>query len=276
MRARVSKRGASGPGWLACGALVLFGCGGESEEGRSVAGEPAGGETSTSGSGAGSAASNPFGVCPTPLGTPEELALTPRADTNLELLALTLDTGHVTATQATYERVVADIETIRSLAPSLATVAFWPPHDGHSINLTFGSAAMDALGAGEYTAWDCLLAAYRVEIGGVIDVFPTYAPTLYLDGIFDMPRVAEVFSQLPDVSVAINTTAGRRTLCARRDGEHYEYVVDRTRGTCDSGPSCGGTARHFASDASGDIQVLETWMGGESSPAPSWFRDVCN
>jgi hypothetical protein len=43
-------------------------------------------------------------VCPTPLGTAEELALTPRVDTNLELLALTLDTGHITATQATYER----------------------------------------------------------------------------------------------------------------------------------------------------------------------------
>lgn len=254
---------------------MLLACGAEAA--HSTANEREGSGTSTQGPGgsAGGAAPNPFAVCPTPLGTVEELALTPRAEPSLELLALTLDAGQLTATQGTYERVVADIGRMRALAPSLATVDFWPPHDGHTLTITFGSDATEALSAGTYTAWDCLLEAYRAVIGPVIDIFPTYAPTLYLDGIFDMPRIAELFEQLPDVSVQINVTDSRRTLCARRAGEHYEYVVDRTNGGCDSPPPCRGTARHFASDSPGQLMVLESWTASADAPAPDWFRDVC-
>ncbi|MEY4544474.1 MAG: hypothetical protein RL685_669 [Pseudomonadota bacterium] len=261
--------------WL-LGEALLFACGGQGKEGEPAADGPEASALSPSGPGvaARGAPSNRFAVCPTPLGSAEELALTPRADTNLELLALTLDTGRLTATQATYERVVADVEAIRASAPSLASLAFWPPHDGHTLAITFGSDAMDAFGAGTYTAWDCLLEAYRAEIGGVIDTFPTYAPTLYLDGIFDMPRLAELFGQLPDVSVEINDTAGRRTLCARREGERYEYVVDRSNGSCDSTSACTGSARHFSSDAAGEVTVGEIWFAGEE-PAPDWFRETC-
>jgi hypothetical protein len=278
MRARGSNRSAWVQRWLGAGVLVLVACGGESGNGESTADGPegSGAPASMPGVSTGGAAPNPFAVCPPPLGTADELARTPRADTNLEQLALSLDVGHLTATQATYDRVVADIETIRGLAPSLATVAFWPPDDGHTLLLTFGSDATEALSAGTYTAWDCLLEAYRAEIGPVIDVVPTYAPTLYLDGIFDMPRLAQLFEQLPDVTVDINTTGDRRTLCAVRDGEHYEYVVDRTNGGCDSPPACTGSARHFASDAPGEVTALESWTAAVDAPAPAWFRDVCN
>jgi hypothetical protein len=256
-------------------AALLFACGGQSKAGELAAGGPEAAGLSTSGPGAaGGAPSNRFAVCPTPLGSAAELALTPRADTNLELLALTLDTGKLTATQATYERVVADVETIRASAPSLESLAFWPPHDGHTLTITFGSDAMDAFGAGTYTAWDCLLDAYRAQIGPVIDVFPTYAPTLYLDGIFDMPRLAELFRQLPDVSVDINDTSGRRTLCARREGEHYEYVVDRGTGSCVAASPCTGSARQYSSDAPGEVTAGEIWFAADA-PAPGWFRDAC-
>jgi hypothetical protein len=277
MRVRDSKRSASVQNWLGCVALLLLACGAESQDGKS-ADAPETPEMASSGSGvpAGGGAANPFAECPTPLGTAEELALTPRADTNLELLALTLDAGHLTATQATYERVVADIGALRALAPSLATVVFTGPHDGHTLRITFGPDATGALAAGTYTAWDCLLDAYRAEIGYVTDIFPTYAPMLDLDGIFDMPRLARVFEQLPDVSVDINAFDGGRTLCASRDGEHYEYVVDRTNGGCDAPPRCTGSARHFASDAAGEVTVLESWTARDDAPAPGWFRDVCN
>jgi hypothetical protein len=162
------------------------------------------------------------------------------------------------------------------LAPSLESVAFWPPHDGNSLRITFGSAATEALSAGTYSAWDCLLEAYDARIGAVTDIFPTYAPTIYLDGVFDMPRLARVFAQLPDVSVEINATGGRRTLCAKRGGEHYEYVVDRTNLSCESATGCSGSARHFSSDAPGVVTVLESWTASDEAPAPDWFRNVCN
>jgi hypothetical protein len=276
MRVRGSNRPASIQSWLGSAVLMLLACGAESQQGSAAEEPEAPGTTaSTSGVPAGGAASNSFTDCPTPIGTTDELARTPRDDTNLELLALSLDTGQLTATQATYERVVADIGVIRGLAPSLSTLAFWPAHDGSSLRITFGEDATDALSDGTYTAWDCLLEAYRAEIGSVTDIVPTYAPTLYLGGIFDMPRLAQLFEQLPDVTVDINATPGRRTLCATRDGEHYDYVVDRTNLGCDSPPPCTGSARHFSSDAPGEVSVLESWTADDDAAAPDWFRNVC-
>ena len=276
MRVQGSNRPAS-IHWRGTAVLVLLACGAKSERQASDAEESdaPGTSVSTSGAPTGGAASNSFADCPTPIGTADELARTPRADTNLELLALSLDTGQLTATQATYERVVADIDVIRGLAPSLATLAFRPAHDGSSLRITFGEDATGALSDGAYTAWDCLLQAYRAEIGSVTDIVPTYAPTLYLGGIFDMPRLAQLFEQLPDVTVDINATPGRRTLCATRDGEHYEYVVDRTNLGCDSPPPCTGSARHFSSDAPGEVSVLESWTADDDAAAPDWFRNVC-
>jgi hypothetical protein len=169
--------------------------------------------------------------------------------------------------------VVADVGAIRASAPSLANIAFSPPHDGHTLLISFGDDAMDALAAGRYSAWDCLLEAYRVEIGPVDDLFP-YAPTLFLDGIFDMPRLGELFDQLPDASVQINVIGGPRPLCATRQGEHYEYVVDRTNGKCVTSP-CRGTFRRFVSDAAGEVSALESWTSTDG-PAPAWFSAVCN
>jgi hypothetical protein len=266
-------------GWLCVGLLPLLACGGQSastEVGGSAP-ESATSADPTAGAAAApqpSMQQDPFGTCPTPLGTADELARTPRSDTNLELLALALDSGQLTATQATYERVVADVTAIRESASSLATIEYWPLHDGRSLLITFGSDAMDALGAGTFSAWDCLLATYRAEVGSVIDVFPTYSPTITLGGIFDMVRMEELFEQLPDISADISFNSGR-SLCSARSGEHYEYVVDRTSGPCDGTGACRGSARHFASDAPGEISLLAIWSAASGDPPPAWFRDVC-
>jgi hypothetical protein len=87
---------------------------------------------------------------------------------------------------------------------------------------------------------------------------------------------AELFAELPDVSVEMNATGRRRTLCATRNGERYEYVVDRTTGRCDAPTGCSGSARHFASDAPGEITVLESWTVSGDAPAPDWLRAVCD
>ena len=116
MRALAPKRSASAPSWLGAGALVLLACGAQSNDGPSSADGPEASGAPTAASGGAEAAADRFAVCPMPLGSAEELALTPRADTNLELLALSLDVGHLTATQVTYERVVADIGALRAVA----------------------------------------------------------------------------------------------------------------------------------------------------------------
>lgn len=270
---RGSCRGSLLP--FACG--VLLACGGQSENvGPAEIGESdgPGAPAATSEVPVAGAGADAFRQCPTPLGTAEELARTPREDAGLELLALLLDAGQVTATQATYERVVADVGAIRASASSLAALEFWGPHDGRTLRISFGERATEGLSAGTYTAWDCLLEAYRAEVGPVIDLFGGYAPTLSLGGIFDLPRVAEVFGQLPDASAEISLAPEQRTLCAARNGERYEYVVDRTNGSCRT--SCQGNARHFASDQAGEIALLDLWSADSGEPPPGWFSALCN
>src|SRR6185312_12133886 len=60
------------------------------------------------------------GPCTMPPTAAEGVAATPRADVNLELLALSIDPGRITADEDTYQRVVADITAIRKADPSLA------------------------------------------------------------------------------------------------------------------------------------------------------------
>jgi hypothetical protein len=111
----------------------------------------------------------------------------------------------------------------------------------------------------------------------MVDIFP-YTPTFMLGGIFDMPQIAELFDQLPGVGAQIYVSDAERTLCVSRQGEHYEYVVDRTNGSCNAAtpPRCTGSARHFETNAAGAPVVLETWTGRAGEGAPAWFHDVCN
>jgi hypothetical protein len=64
---------------------------------------------------------------------------------------------------------------------------------------------------------------------------------------------------------------------AWRDGERYEYVVDRRGGDCPAGCTTHD-AHHVATDAAGEVTRLEAWQQGELSnePAPDWFRRICD
>jgi hypothetical protein len=77
-----------------------------------------------------------FQVCPGPLGDPEDLVATPRAQENLEFLALVVEPDAVVASQANYERVVADVAAIRALVPDLASIEYRPSHDGKNVHIS--------------------------------------------------------------------------------------------------------------------------------------------
>lgn len=217
------------------------------------------------------------GPCPSPLGTPEEIALTPRADENLELLALSLEPGRITASTSTYERVVADIAAVRAVSPDLADVRYFAADDGKTIYLGLTDIAAQSLRAGKYSAWDCLNDAYGFTSITQNDAFGSSYVLIQLHGIYDVGRLATLYAQLPGVSSAgPNSREGDGpTLCAARDGERYEYVVDRAGGDCPAGCT-EHEAYLFASDASGQVTALDTWSSESGSPAPEWFGRVCS
>jgi hypothetical protein len=212
------------------------------------------------------------GPCPTPVGSADELALTPRAEPNLELLAFTLEPDNVVVSQATYDRVVSDVAASRALEPTLADVSYFQPHDGRRIQLEWTEAAALAFADGQYTAWDCLNEAY-----GLVG-FNAYNSSvdLELEGTYNNPLILERYLQLPGVTggnpgVAIDDGP---TICVSREGERYDYVFDDTGGNC-AGRCTEHRAYHFASDASGQVTAVAAWESTSGAPTPTWFGDIC-
>jgi hypothetical protein len=88
--------------------------------------------------------------------------------------------------------------------------------------------------------------------------------------------LASVYAELPgienvDPSV---TPADGPTICAARDGDIYDYVVDRAGGDCLFGCTTHD-AHHFRSTAPGEIEVLESWNSESGTSAPEWFTRAC-
>lgn len=216
------------------------------------------------------------GPCPTPIGSADDLALTPRADANLELFALSLEPGRVTVSSSVYERVVADVGALRALSPELSDIGFHPPHDGKTLYLGLTDVAAQSIRAGEYTAWDCLHDAYGLTSMSIRDRFGDASALIELHGIFDLPLVAELYAQLPGVKVASpdgSFDSYGSTLCAARGGDRYEYVVDAVSGD----PLEGGSrvAHLFASSTPGAVTSLGVWSSESGEPAPEWFGRIC-
>jgi hypothetical protein len=217
------------------------------------------------------------GPCPTPLGTPEEIAATPRDDSNLEALALELDAGEVTATQETYERVTADVARIRELEPDLSDVGFFRPHDGTTLILTPSDVAFASMQAGEYSAWDCLNDFYGLQGIELYDsMLGSPWLTIELEGNYGLDVLSLVYAELPGIETAQPNHFGGDgpTLCAERDGDVYEYVVDRAGGDCPSGCT-SHEAYLFRSTRAGEVEALEAWDSMSVASAPAWFTRLC-
>jgi hypothetical protein len=216
------------------------------------------------------------GPCPTPVGSTEELAATPRADENLELLALSLEPERMTASSSTYDRVVSDVAAIRALTPGLADIGFRSGYAGMSLYVQVTSIGAQSIAAGDYTAWDCLNDAYKAGPPQLTDGLAAHSASVQLGGVFNLPLVADLYAQLPEVILTEPSSAigDGSTLCAVRDGEQYQYAVDRAGGDCPSG--CTEHEVHgFASDAAGQVSALGVWSSLSGDPAPAWVSAIC-
>ncbi len=260
-----------------CGSLVLLGlvlasaCRTETDLAR---GSGAGGDEAQSGSGNAGASAEQAGLAGlpcSPLASPEEIASTPRADEDLELLAMTQSSGLVVS-QDEYDRVVEDLVTIRELVPELASIRYAAPWDGKSLWLAFDEATTEKVSAGDYRGWDCLNESYGFR---KLEEDPMPLFTLRLKGIYDMPRLAEQYASLPGVESATAVTEDPAPtgvddgLCLLAIDTEYRYVFWREEQSVDDpGQPPSVTYRYwgFASQSIGDVGVLGTWESADEQP----------
>lgn len=198
------------------------------------------------------------GPCPALVGDAGEMALSPRADENLEALALSVEPERVIASQPTYDRVVADMAALRALAPELASIQFTPPYE-RSLDVVFADVATQSIAAAEYSAWNCLNDFYGPM--NVSDIEAATTPglvRLQFQRGFNGEVLAEVYRQLPGVTAgepSYNRGLGT-ALAVRKSGDTFDYFVRASDASC--GATCPSpiddpSARHFQSTSAGSV-----------------------
>jgi len=212
-------------------------------------------------------------------GTVEEIAATPREDTNRELLAIDL-AGGLTADQAVYDRLGRDLEAIRAMTPAVENVGYLPSTDGKSLFLTADSlATYRAMERGEYRGWDCLNDWYGLEQIITEASSPATDPwvVVRLKGIYDLYKIAPEYAELPGVASAgpegvAYPAVLLPTLCVTRDGETYHYFFGSVEGG-------GLTTFYFRTEADGSVELVGIYDPRSLGPAPppDWLalRDRC-
>jgi len=213
--------------------------------------------------------------CPVLPGTPAEIAQTPRADQNLELLALSLSAG-LTADQAVYDRVVQDVQSIRSLQPQLADVTYHPAY----VNQILVGASPDTLeemDRGAYKSWDCLNQQYKLKS----KTRASTAMVLQFDGIFDLKQLSALYAALPEVTYAEPNLilGGASSIYVTPDTSQWHYVLDVASDDCEAG-CINHQLYYFVTNDGGAAEYVADWLVAPDTQAPEWvakyWSDVRN
>ncbi len=163
-------------------------------------------------------------------GSAAEIAATPRADAGLEALALVLSDG-ITARQATYDRLVADVAAIKADFPEVADIHFLLGYDPTTLLLTLTPEAVAAANAGTYHEWDCLNSWYDASEILLLDS-PNVA-TVHFRGRLRTDRLIAEYAALDGVLSAAQKVippppgplpADLNNICAHVEGERFHYL----------------------------------------------------
>jgi hypothetical protein len=187
------------------------------------------------------------------LGTPEELAATPRPIADRELLALAMGSG-LTAEQGLYDRLVSDLAAIATEEPDLEDSIFYSFHyNGRSLLLTVADSTGRAIADGDYDAWDCLNAHYGSTGILFVDPIPLDDPRLVvveLSGRYHLETLAPGYADLPGVE-----SAGPFELIVPAVGLPFPSICAQKID--------GGTIRYF----------LEEAPAGLADPFPTYYYE---
>ena len=215
--------------------------------------------------------------CANLIGTPDEIAATPRARGDLELVALRTDGDLLTADQSTYDRVVADMDAIVAVNPDVAAsvVPFTPPGpymDGKTLTLAVDSGTGGSIKAGKYHAWDCINNYYQLTN---VEPYSDYA-IVTLKGNYNVGLLASLYGSLPGVT-SITTLIGgvggnfgdNAHLCASRIGDQYQYAIMAAYGDCFAG--CAYKKLYcYESTAAGLVT-----LNADPAECQQWYTQFC-
>lgn len=209
--------------------------------------------------------------CGLNLASDEELALTPREDTNLEELGV-VATERVVAGQVEYSRVMRDVAAFRSMRPDLENIGFRAAFQ-QEIIIRADEATIAQMASGAYHHWDCL--NQRFEVSDIESGAGTPDRVdLKFDGVYHIPTLAERYGLLPGVESATGglTVGDGSTLCLTPGDDTWHYVVDKGVGDCESG-CIDHDYSYFITTLDGTVLASGSWATQSSDPKPQWVTN---
>jgi hypothetical protein len=216
------------------------------------------------------------------LATAEEIAETPRADFNLELMAIRYrDTESVVADQVTYDRLVRDMAVMRAEESELEDITYMGERGpGTSVlNLTLDSEASALAQAGDYHAWDCLNEGYGPASMDSVLLSPgTLLVDITFAGRYSMDEIALQYGALPGMVGAgahypTRPPQGFPTdICLSKNGPTWSYVFVEQYAD-ESNPE-DLVVYYFMVDADGNVTGSDVYYEAEDTVGvPEWFAD---
>lgn len=204
----------------------------------------------------------PFGA------TAEEIAATPRADADAEILAL-LTAGQLTAPEDLYQRVVDDLAAIRAENPMLTDHHARTPWGFGGIAVSFDEAGTQMIQAGTYEGWDCPNAHY----GATAEPSTSLEDTAFIElggKQLHMMRLMEEYRGLPNVihSEVLGDIDGSY-ICLEPTGDVHRYLFALGEGDCPAGCT-EWTYWQYTIDAEGVVT-----FDGESTMLPDGWTHHC-
>lgn len=204
--------------------------------------------------------------------TPEQTAMTPRADAEAELLAIEAS-GEIVAPQPLYDRVGAELAAIRADEPTLVAIVARPSWPPSSVDVTLDEEGRAAYDAGTFDAWDCPNALYHAT--AVEDGF-LGSLVVRFSGRYDVQQVLVDYEAVEHVVSAEPELVGGDDgpdVCLSIAGELHTYVFDDARGDCPA-----GCTEHlytgFTVDLEGTITALGSFDPAEPVTPPAWLEDA--
>jgi len=215
--------------------------------------------------------------CGNLIGTADEIAATPRARPDLELVALKFDPNRLTADQATYDRVVADIDAIAAANSNVAAsnIPFFPPGpymDGRMLTLSVDSATYARIKAGMYAAWDCINNYY--ELSEISTYYSAASVRVILKGNYNLGLLADFYRGLPGVTGVSPLNADGRigddpNLCAERSADQVRYAIMAAYGDCPAG--CTFKKLYCYESTAAGVVTLRA----DSTECKQWYTQFC-
>lgn len=214
--------------------------------------------------------------CPPLQATAAEIAASPRADEDIEMLALWIS-KRLVAPQATYDRLARDVPLIKQKAPAYAAWGFLIPFSGTSLMMQVTQQTLQQMRNGTFEAWKCPNRTYnaipeRFNLSNFADFI-----VLTFKGRLNEFLLAEEYGRMPGVRSAqhngiTSINPSWQTICATGEGDTFHYVFLDSAG----GKGQYGASAYFTVSAGGAVTAVATHDGGtrdrpNPAPRPAWL-----